>query len=162
MSDPHAADHKTFQATLLPHRSLSRKAFLLLMTLVCVVSFAAGAVFISIGAWPVTGFFGLDALLIYIAFRLNYRAGRTYEVIELRDGELKLSRVPVSGAPQTWRFNPYWVKVNLEESETTAPTLSLTSHGATLVFGAFLSADEKRGFAATLQAELDARRTAYA
>ena len=33
------------------------------------------------GAWPVFGFFGLDVLLIYWAFRLNFRAPRATEDI---------------------------------------------------------------------------------
>ncbi len=37
------------------------------------VSFAAGMVFLLMGAWPVFGFFGLDVLLVYWAFRANYR-----------------------------------------------------------------------------------------
>ena len=30
--------------------------------------------FLLLGAWPVFGFFGLDVLLLYLAFRANYRA----------------------------------------------------------------------------------------
>ena len=33
-------------------------------------------VFLLAGAWPVFGFFGLDVLLVYWAFRLNYRRAR--------------------------------------------------------------------------------------
>ena len=47
------------------------------------VSFVAGFVFLLIGAWPVFGFFGLDVVLIYLAFKLNYRAARLYETIDL-------------------------------------------------------------------------------
>ena len=40
-----------------------------------------GVLFLLLGAWPVFGFFGLDVLLIYGAFRLNYRAARAREEI---------------------------------------------------------------------------------
>ena len=64
-----------FSAVLTPHRSLSATGFVIVMALVGGVSFAAGIAFLLMGAWPVFGFFGLDVLLIYLAFRANYRAG---------------------------------------------------------------------------------------
>lgn len=70
-----------FRAVLTPHRSLSPRGFLILMSVLATVSFATGLLFASIGAWPVLGFFGLDVGIIYLAFRLNYRAGTA-----LRDG----------------------------------------------------------------------------
>ena len=44
------------------------------MALVGGVSFVGGMVFFIAGAWPVVGFLGLDVLLVYWAFRVNYRA----------------------------------------------------------------------------------------
>ena len=58
-----------FSAVLTPHRSLGRVGFLVLMALIGGISFVAGIVFLLIGAWPVFGFFGLDVLLLYWAFR---------------------------------------------------------------------------------------------
>ncbi len=139
-----------FSAVLLPHRSLGRKGFLLLMAVVSGLSFFTGVIFYLKGAWPVMGFLGLDVLLIYFAFRLNYRAGRLYETVELTDSELRVTRVFPSGRALSWTFNPYWVQLELEESETTANTLSVRSHGRVLLFGNFLSNDEKRGFADAL------------
>ena len=64
-----------------PHRSLSPRGFLILMSAIGLVSFVMGMVFLLIGAWPVMGFFGLDVALIYFAFKLNYRSGRLYETV---------------------------------------------------------------------------------
>ena len=68
-----------FSATLTPHRSLGHIGFLVLMLLFGGVSFITGVLFLVIGAWPVFGFFGLDVLLLYWAFRLNYRHAEAYE-----------------------------------------------------------------------------------
>jgi hypothetical protein len=35
--------------------------------------FRRGLAFLLMGAWPVFGFFGLDVLAIYWAFRINFR-----------------------------------------------------------------------------------------
>lgn len=143
-----------FSAVLLPHRSLGRKGFLVLMIVVSVLSFFTGMAFLMLGAWPVMGFFGLDVLLIYLAFRLNYRAGRLYETVELKEDELRVTRVFPSGRAQSWSFNPYWVRLELEESETSANKLSVRSHGRVLLFANFLSNAEKRSFADALGAAL--------
>src|SRR4051794_4092004 len=79
-----------FSALLTPHRSLSRAGFLALMLFVIAVSFAAGLVCVLIGAWLVFGFFVLDVLAFYWAFRINFRSGRASEEIRVTTSELQL------------------------------------------------------------------------
>ena len=86
-----------FAAILTPYRSLGPRGFLVLMGLIGLVSFIAGLAFYSIGAWPVMGFFGLDALLVYGAFKLNYRDARKFEVVDLKGDCLTVRRVSPSG-----------------------------------------------------------------
>ena len=62
-ADVAAAEPTLFSALLTPHRSLGSVGFIVLMSIVAVVSFAGGVVFYIVGAWPVGFFFGLDALL---------------------------------------------------------------------------------------------------
>jgi uncharacterized membrane protein len=146
------AEH--FRAVLLPHRSLGRKGFIVLMAVVCLISAFAALRFYQLGAWPIVGFFGLTVMLIYGAFRLNYRAAKLYELIELTASELRLTRVYPSGHAQSWSFNPYWVRLELTELEAEADRLSLRYHGRVLIFGNFLTDEEKRGFANALGAAL--------
>src|SRR5271169_3679921 len=73
-ADPLAPSGRPFfERVLLPHRSLPSRNFHLLMGLLGLISVAVGVGFVSVGAWPVIGFFGLDVALVYLAFRLNYR-----------------------------------------------------------------------------------------
>ena len=69
------AEPTLFSAIITPHRSLSSTGFLIFMLCIGGISFAAGMVFLMLGAWPVFGFFGLDVALVYWAFRANYRSG---------------------------------------------------------------------------------------
>jgi len=79
-SGEHAAvDPKIFSAIITPHRSLGPSGFLIFMLCLGGLSFISGVIFVSLGAWPVFGFFGLDVLLVYLAFRANYRSARAYE-----------------------------------------------------------------------------------
>ena len=139
-----------FSATLSPHRSLSPKGFMILMTIICSISFVAGLIFFIIGAWPVVGFLGLDVLAIYIAFKLNYRSGKQFETVQLIDDELIIERIKPSGKSDRWIFNPYWARVHIERRKERPNIMSLLSHGQNLVFGIFLDDQEKKEFANAL------------
>jgi uncharacterized membrane protein len=127
---------------------------MVLMLVIGAASAVNGIVFIAMGAWPVTGFFGLDAVLCYAAFRWNYRTARMSETIDLAGRELRVTRVHPSGKTESWSFNPYWVRFEHRRPDYAAGELSLTSHGRKLIFGAFLSDGEKASFAGALTAAL--------
>jgi uncharacterized membrane protein len=151
MTDPaRDEEERRFSALLTPHRSLGPKGFVVLMTAVCLISFSTGLLFYLIGAWPVVGFMGLDVALVYIAFKLNYRAARLYETVDLTPETLTVTRVQPSGQEQIWRFNPYWVRVKLEERIGRSSELSLASHGNRLVIASFLTDPEREDFARAL------------
>lgn len=151
-----------FSALLTPHRSLSPRGFLVLMTLIGVISFAGGTAFIMVGAWPVFGFFGLDALAIYYAFKLNYRSARAYERVSISDGKLTITKISASGSANDWTFNPYWARVELASRPGRSSQLCIGSHGRSLVLGAFLAESERQEFAATLEKALHASRNSVA
>jgi uncharacterized membrane protein len=151
----------SFTALLTPHRSLGPQGFMVLMGAVCAVSFGTGFLFYMIGAWPVIGFMGLDVALIYVAFRLNFRALRLYEAVDLTSDALTVTRVQPSGKSQVWSFNPYWVRLNLEDRTGRSTELSLASHGDRLVFASFLSDTEREEFAMALRAALSAAKSPH-
>lgn len=144
-----------FDVVLYPHRSLGRRGFLTLMALISAVSFATGMAFVLRGAWPVMGFFGLAVVLIYVAFKLNYRAGRQYETLRLGRDELVVRRTQPSGLSREWRFEPFWLRIGVERPHRPESRLMLSSHGRHLALGGFLSLQERLDLAAALQGALD-------
>lgn len=148
-----------FDAILQPNTSLPPKGFLLLMTAIASVSFVAGMVFMLLGAWPVMGFFGLDVALIYLAFKTNYRWARMYETVRLSEDSLLVERISPSGKVQRWRFQPYWLRVNLDSPGAHDCQLILSSHGKRLRIGAFLSPDERVELADALSGALSRLRS---
>ena len=140
-----------FERVLLPHRSLDSRKFHLLMGVLGLISLAAGIGFVAVGAWPVIGFFGLDVALVYLAFRLNYRAARQSETIRLADDMFTVDRVSVRGERRNWRFQPFWVRVILEERPDASNRLLVASHGRSLVIGDFVPPAARRELAATLR-----------
>jgi uncharacterized membrane protein len=143
-----------FDAVLYPHRSLPPLGFAILMGAVVAVSAAVGAGFFLIGAWPVTGFFGLDVLLLWLAFRWNYRQGRRAELIRLDQQGLTVRRIEPSGRHREWRFEPYWVRVTMDDPPRPDSQLMVGSHGRQLVIGAFLTPEERLEIATALRAAL--------
>src|SRR5271154_3581526 len=115
--DPYPHEPALFAARLTPHRSLSRTGFVLVMAVLGTVSFAAGMVFLLIGAWPVVGFLGLDVLLVYWAFRANYRAAAAFEEVTVTPSELRLRRVSHRGEVAEWTLNPLWTKLDRETND---------------------------------------------
>jgi uncharacterized membrane protein len=96
-ADPHApalevTETLYFDAEIRPNRSLPNPGFYALMAAVAVISFSAGIAFMMIGAWPVLGFFGLDVLLVWLAFKLSYRDGRRREIIQITAEEIRVAR----------------------------------------------------------------------
>ena len=73
---------KTWRATLIPHRSLSPKGFVILMSVIVGSNLTVGTFFYIIGAWPVVGFMGLDVALVWWAFHANFADARRAEHIE--------------------------------------------------------------------------------
>jgi uncharacterized membrane protein len=144
-----------FSAVLTPHRSLSRKGFLILMTVLGLISFATGTAFLLAGAWPVFGFCGLDVLLIYFAFRLSYRRAEAYEQVTVTPSELTVRQVSHHGRISEWTLNPLWVKLDrVVHAEFGIERLFLVSHGRRLAIAGFLGPQEKESFALALSAAL--------
>jgi len=156
------ADHRAgaFRFELVAYRSLNRTGFIVLMTAVILINLVVGVVFTMAGAWPVLGFCGLDIALIYWAFKTSYRDGRASETVEISPAILTLTRVHPSGSTERFQFNPYWVRVRLQERQDGRNDLYLASHGEQFHFARFLSDDERRDFAESLTGALLAARTA--
>ena len=142
-----------FDAVLYPHRSLPPQGFMVLMLVLSLVSFAAGVSFVLLGAWPIFGYFGLDVLLVYLAFRASYRSARMHEWVRLTGEALTVERVGQRGERRRWQFQPFWLRVVLEEQEETN-RLVLASHGRELVVGGFLAPAERRNLAVALKEAL--------
>src|SRR5271168_4527148 len=92
----------SFERVLLPHRSLPPRGFHLLMLILGLISLVVGVGFVSIGAWPVFGFFGIDVALVYVAFRLNYRGARCREILRLAGDDFTVERIGVRGTRRIW------------------------------------------------------------
>jgi len=151
MADNIDLEPTIFSATITPHRSLGRVGFLIVMAIFGGISFISGIAFLLMGAWPVCGFFGLDVLLLYWAFRLNYRHAAAYEQVTMTPVALTVRKVSHRGQAREWVLNPLWVRLEkIVHEEFGIERLLLTSRGRQLAIANFLGPEEKASFATAL------------
>ena len=86
-------------------------------------------------------------LLIYLAFRANYRTGTAFEEVSVTPSELHVRKVSHRGTISEWTLNPHWVRLEREvHEEFGIERLMLVSHGRKLPIASFLGPDEKATF----------------
>jgi uncharacterized membrane protein len=142
------ADEPFFRALLTPHRSLGRTGFRILMASLLGIWAIVGVIFLAQGAWPVFGFFGLDVLLIYIAFRASYRSGRAREEVSLSRTALDIRQVAPSGRAREHRFNPFWARFSVDRHDEIGITaMKVEGQGRAVSIGSFLNPDDRDSFA---------------
>ncbi|MFG1185298.1 DUF2244 domain-containing protein [Xanthobacter aminoxidans] len=151
-TDAQAPDEPVVYAvTLAPHRSLSRRGFFWVMAGIGAVSFVSGVAFLAMGAWPIFGFFGLDVLLMYIAFRASFRSARAREHILVTPSLVEIRREPAAGRPSTTRLNPFWTRLWREDDEEHGTLdVALISGKRTVPVGRFLGPVQKAELASDL------------
>jgi uncharacterized membrane protein len=141
-------DKPVFEALLMPHRSLGHGGFVVLMALTSALCIGHGFVFLMAGAWPVFAFFGLDIVLLYGAFWLNYRSGRAREIVSVSRTMLSIQKITPSGQSAEHRFNPFWARFNVARHEEIGIThMDVEGEGRRTDVGSFLNPGDRESFA---------------
>lgn len=159
-AQPDRFDTPIFEALLTPYRSLGRTGFMVLMSILITCWLFVGTLFWSIGAWPIFGFFGLDILLIYLAFRWNYHAARAREEISISRSALHIRQYTASGKVTAHRFNPFWARFNVaRKPDRGIASMRVESRNDSVAIGSFLNPDDRESFASAFGKALsEARR----
>lgn len=155
-----AADEPFFKALLVPYRSMGRTGFMILMGALMFGWVVTGIVFLSNGAWPIFGFFGLDVIGLYIAFRLNYRAARTREEVSVSRTSLDIRKTASSGQSEQFHFNPFWTRFAISRHEEIGITgMAVVSRENSVSLGSFLNPDDRESFAKAFSRALATAKT---
>lgn len=153
------ADEPFFHALLTPHRSLGRTGFAVLMGVLLVGWLFTGVLYLNTGAWPVFGFFGLDVLLVYIAFKVNYRAARAREEVMVSRTSLDIRKTAPSGRTVAHRFNPFWARFNVARHDEIGITrMEVEARGEHVLIGTFLNPVDRESFATAFSRALATAR----
>jgi uncharacterized membrane protein len=141
-------EQPVFAAELYPHRSLGRKGFRVMLLLTGGFCLFYGLFFVATGAWPIGLFFGLDFLLLYGAFRLNYRSARTRELVTVSRTDIAVRKIAPSGRTIEHHFNPFWTRFMVRrDDEIGILSMHISGQGRGTDIGSFLNPDDRESFA---------------
>lgn len=141
-------DQPVFAAELFPYRSLGRKGFKVLLGVSGAICFIYGMFFIFTGAWPIGFFFGLDFLLLYGAFWLNYRSGKAREEVTVSRTDVSVRKFSPSGRMIEHHFNPFWTRFLVRRhQEIGILSMHIFGEGKRTDVGSFLNPDDRESFA---------------
>lgn len=144
-------DPVTFEAVCTANQSLGDRGMTAIAVFVVAASTAVATLFSVLGAWPVVGFAGAEVLLVLGLLSLHRRGGRrAMEVVVLAGGRLVVRRTDTRGRREELAFDPYWVRVSLQERRGTASRLMLNERQRGIEVGGLLGDAERRELAATL------------
>ena len=76
------------------------------------------------------------------------------ETLQLSAERLTVRRFLPSGTMREWRFQPFWLRVDIDDPPENDSRLTLSSHGRSLAVGSFLTAPERFALAQALRAAL--------
>lgn len=144
---------------LYPNPPLGRHGTLVLMAIVLVVGVVLGAGFATLGAWPVSGFLGLDVVLLGWALARTRRVARRAEIVRLDADGLVVRRLAPDGTAESEvRLEPFWTRVVVDEHRLHDPRVYLRAHGRDVPVALLLSPAERREVARELERALAAVR----
>ncbi len=108
-----------------------------------VLCLSVGFVFASLGAGPVLGFMGIEAVLLLVVYVSCKRSSRVKEVLNLTCRSLLVRRIDRKGNTSIKNFKVCRLAAKLSAQETVTNQLVLSSRVKTEEIGGFLSLIEK-------------------
>jgi uncharacterized membrane protein len=149
-----AQEAALFEAIIVPHRSLSKRALNRLVFAVAALCTMNAGVFIAVGAWPVAGFSGIELFVATVLFRVHALGARASEMVLLTPSSLRISRTSPKGVREEHEMSPGWLRIVMTETPGRVPRLLLSASGVQHEIGRVLGEDEKRELARALEEAL--------
>lgn len=141
-------------AVLAPNRSLSRRARRLLIIVFVIANAVPAAVFLAHGAFPVSGFMGLDVLALVWALHANERSGKARERVLVSPASIQVTRRAPDAREQHYAASPLWVRV-----QENARGVGIATGGSNIRVAGFLAPFERAAFAEALRDALTKARS---
>lgn len=149
-------------AVLEPPRSLSPRGFNRVMLVLGGMSFLSSLLFLSLGAWPVVGFMGLEIFGLWWVFRYSFRAQLARTYVRVTADAIDVRKVDGWGRERRASLASYFARVEFDHAADGPNALRVAASQRAYVVGEYLTPRERETFARRLaQAISDARRERY-
>jgi uncharacterized membrane protein len=137
-------------AVITPHRSLSERGFIILITVVTLANCCSAAVFVYMGALFVPFFLGLDLLAVIVAFMASFRAARRIERVQVTARDIVITHEAPNWSRVVWESPTAFTRVAVEDDDGVIG-LRLAISGKEVAVAQALSPRERGEFAKALQ-----------
>ena len=146
-------------AVITPHRSLSQKGFIVLISVLTAINASTAAIFLFMGAGPVPLFLGLDLAAVVIAFMASNRAAANRELIQVTAAEVRVVHESPRGSQTIWVSPTAFTQVALRGDAGDEDDLHLRLSDRELRVARALSRPERLAFAKALDRAIWRART---
>jgi uncharacterized membrane protein len=146
-------------AVITPHRSLSERGFIILITVVTLANCCSAAVFVYMGATLVPIFMAFDVLAVVVAFLVSFSAARRIERVTITARDVVVTHEAPNWTRIVWESPTAFTRVAVETEDDRTIGLRLALSGKDVAVAQALSPRERGEFAKALeQAIREARR----
>ncbi|RYZ02039.1 MAG: DUF2244 domain-containing protein, partial [Alphaproteobacteria bacterium] len=126
-------------AVLEPSRSLSPRGFNRVMMILGGMSFLSSLLFLSIGAWPVMGFMGLEIFALWWVFRYSFRAQLARTYVRVTADAIDVRKVDGWGRERRASFASHFARVEFDRAADGPNALRVAASQRAYVVGEFLT-----------------------
>lgn len=141
-------------AEIRPSRSLSRKGFIILISLLTAINCITAVVFVQIGAAFVPIFLGMDLLAVAVAFIASFRAAERIERVQVTAAEVRVVREWRRQAETVWISPTDMTRMAVVDRDDDDELVQLRLADRRLTVGMALSPKERAEFARALDRAL--------
>lgn len=138
-------------AVITPHRSLSRKGFIVLIAVLTSINTITAILFVALRATPVPLFLGLDVIALAVAFIASRRAVLRRERIQVTAADVRVVLETPKGASTVWLSPTAFTRVALVGEDEDDLDLQLRLSDRALGVARALTRAERRDFAVALE-----------
>lgn len=145
-------DMPFLRIVICPNCSLSVRGALMFFSGACALSLGIGALFASVGLWPILPAAGLEMILLGWALHASLARRHQAEILTITDSDVCVELRDRSRSCQVL-FQRHWAQVKLlcPASRLHPSRLTIESHGRRCEVGGFLTEEERRGLALRLR-----------
>lgn len=145
-------------AEIRQNASLSPLGFKVILGIVAAASTVFSILFFIIGAWPAPIFLGLDVLLIWLAFRANFRAAARKERVRVSAEQVEIWLESEAGNRTVWTSPTAFTGLDVERYGQDDTKVRLRMHRRRYLVGRALSPEERADLGRALDDALRAAR----
>jgi uncharacterized membrane protein len=152
------SDLELLNVEIRPHRSLSDRGFIILISVITAINCVTAAVFLSMGASLVPIFLALDVVAVAVAFAVSFASARRIERVVVTETRVRLLQETPRRRVLVWEGPTAFTRLTSEIEDDRIVELRLTVSGRNALVGRALGPKAREELRRCLEAALEQAR----